>query len=312
LDFISDSFKEDKTFVKAQLDYHNFTIGAFIQDEWKLSRAITFQTGLRTDYHNKYGTFVLPYLASLYKLNEDLYVRASGGLGYKVPTVFSDATDKAGYENALPLGNLVKAETSEGFNLDINYKGTLSDEVIFTINQAFYYTTLNNPLYPQSDSLAKGVLFYANEAGQLEARGFDTDIMLILDELVLSIDYTYTDAKKRFDADTSPLELTPRHKVNITISYEVEKNWRTGIEAFYTGRQYLNDGTPTRDYWTAGFMIEKLFEDFSIIGNIENMFDVRQTRFENIVIPPYTRPSFRQIYAPLDGIVANVALRIRF
>jgi len=100
-------------------------------------------------------------------------------------------------------------------------------------------------------------------------------------------------------------------KLNITLTYEQEHSWRTGIEAFYTGRQYLSDHTQTPDYWTMGFMIQRMFKHFSIIGNVENIFDIRQTKFEKVVIPPYTNPTFREIYAPLDGLLANVALKIQ-
>ena len=61
-------------------------------------------------------------------------------------------------------------------------------------------------------------------------------------------------------------------------------------------------------------MAEKMFRHFSIIGNVENFTDTRQTRFENILVSQQTpgNPLFRPIYAPLDGFIANVALRIRF
>jgi iron complex outermembrane receptor protein len=47
-----------------------------------------------------------------------------------------------------------------------------------------------------------------------------------------------------------------------------------------------------------------------VVAVAENMFDVRQSRFGRIVYPPYTNPTFAQIYAPLDGMVANVAIKI--
>jgi iron complex outermembrane receptor protein len=58
-------------------------------------------------------------------------------------------------------------------------------------------------------------------------------------------------------------------------------------------------------------MFQKYFEHFSVIANVENLFDVRQTKFEKIYLPPVSDPTFKQIYAPLDGIVANIAVKIR-
>jgi hypothetical protein len=43
---------------------------------------------------------------------------------------------------------------------------------------------------------------------------------------------------------------------------------------------------------------------------VENVLDVRQTRFESVVTGPFTQPTFRPLYAPLDGFVGNAALKI--
>ena len=60
-----------------------------------------------------------------------------------------------------------------------------------------------------------------------------------------------------------------------------------------------------------GLMVQKMFKNFSIIGNVENLFDVRQTRFEKVVSKPFNHPTFKPIYAPLDGMVANLALELK-
>jgi outer membrane receptor for ferrienterochelin and colicins len=311
LNFITDSFNEDKVFPRVPLDYRHSTAGMFVQDDWKLATKVILQPGVRTDYQNKYGVFILPRFSALYKVSDRLYARITGGFGYNTPTVFTDKAEEDNYRNMLPIGDNIKAETSHGANVDVNYKGILFRKFVFAVNQALYFTRLSNPIAPQADSLARGVLYYENASGPLEAKGFDTNVSLALDELALFVDYTFTEAQEKHDNTDSQLELTPKHKLNITLTYEQEQSWRTGIEAFYTGSQYRSDRTRTPDYWTMGFMIEKVFRHFSIIGNVENIFDTRQTRFEDVVIPPYTNPTFREIYAPLDGIVANVALQIR-
>ena len=54
-----------------------------------------------------------------------------------------------------------------------------------------------------------------------------------------------------------------------------------------------------------GFMVQKIWEKFSVYANFENFTDRRQTRFDTIYTGSVTNPVFRDIYAPLDGFVAN-------
>lgn len=93
--------------------------------------------------------------------------------------------------------------------------------------------------------------------------------------------------------------------------YEVEDKWKIGAEAYYYGRQKLNDGAIGKSYWTAGLMAEKIWERFSIFINFENFTNTRQTKFDTIYTGRITSPVFRDIYAPVDGFVVNGGVKIR-
>ncbi len=310
LNLNTDNFKQESFSSTTNLDYYNYSLGAFVLDDWNIFNNLTLQSGFRTDYLNKYNTFLLPQVFLLYKFEKDFYLRFGGGLGYKIPTVFTDEAEERAYLNVLPIPDNAKAEKSFGSSVDFNYHALLWDEVNFSFDQAFYFSRVTNPLMANEDSLASGKLFYYNSSSSLDAKGFDTNLHFTLDDFEFFMDYTFTDAELISSNGHSYLELTPKHKLNITATLEDEDNWRTGLEAFYTGRQYLASGGESPDYWRIGLMVEKYFDHFSIIANVENLFDVRQTKFENILIPPYTNPTFRQIYAPLDGVVANAAIKI--
>jgi iron complex outermembrane receptor protein len=93
--------------------------------------------------------------------------------------------------------------------------------------------------------------------------------------------------------------------------YEVEDKWKVGLEAYYTSEQKLNDGRSGKPYWVMGFMIEKLWEKFSVFINFENFTDTRQTRFDTIYTGSINNPVFRDIYAPVDGFVVNGGIKIK-
>ncbi|MCY7349837.1 MAG: TonB-dependent receptor [Cytophagaceae bacterium] len=303
-----------------QRDYRYATLGGFLQDDWALTEALRLQAGLRADYqHRDYAAegstgnlYVLPRLSVMDKLSEHWTLRIGAGLGYKAPTLFDTQSEQSAYQNLLPLTNRLKAETSKGITADANYKTTLG-EVFFTVNQSFFYTVIDNPLVLTSDCTGAGFRrYFRNVSEPVRSQGFETNAKWGWEAWKLFVAYTYTDARNTFQPKpVERVEFAPQHKVVTTLVYEVEKKFRAGLEGFYTGPQHIGGGERSRGYFIAGLMAEKLFRRFSVIGNLEDFSDTRQTRFENILLSALPqRPQFRPIYAPLDGFIANVALRI--
>ena len=204
----------------------------------------------------------------------------------------------------------LNVEKSKGVNLDFNFKTPLTDRLFLSVNQAFFITNITNPVISNIDSLQNQVVAYENADGNLSSKGFDTNIRLSMGELHLYMDYTYLDARKTYDYDKQ-LELAPQHKVTTTITYEdEEEGWRVGLETFYVGNQFLENGYKTPSYWLMGVSLQKKFlKHFTVAINVENLLDVRQTRFENIVGGSINNPVFHELYAPLDGIVGNMVLK---
>jgi len=140
--------------------------------------------------------------------------------------------------------------------------------------------------------------------------GFESNLRYNLDEFQIFAGYTFVDARRKYNDIQSFVPLTPQHKLTLDIIYEEENNFSIAFEGYYLSSMFRDFDTKTKSYYTIGLIAQKHFKHFTIIANGENLLDVRQTRFENIVIPPNETPAFRQIYAPLDGRVFNVAIRI--
>jgi outer membrane receptor for ferrienterochelin and colicins len=151
--------------------------------------------------------------------------------------------------------------------------------------------------------------FY-NAPGHIDTRGFETNLKLSYADFKLFVGYTYADVNNHFNVK-SRLPLNARHRLNNVLMYEVEEQWKLGLEAYYVSEQLLSDGTTGKSYWTAGFMAEKLWEKFSLFINFENFTDTRQTRFDRIYTGSLNNPAFRDIYAPVDGFVVNGGIKLR-
>ena len=309
----TDQFSENSRTDSLIRDYHFVTTGIFLQDDWTIGRRWVLETGIRNDYQNRYRNFLLPRVSVLYKLSGSWSLRTGGGLGYKPATIFDAQTEETAYKNVLPIAASVRAERSAGGNADLSYSGTIGEDARIVVDQSFFYTRVDHPL--ALDSLpanATGTIFtYFSNAGRpYTTRGFETSIRLRQDNWSLFTGYTYVDARTGVAA-LPHIALAPRSKVVFDLSNEKDGDYRVALEAFYTGPQYLYDGTKTRDYWVTGLLLEKIIKKVSLVLNFEDLTDTRQTRFGPVVIPPVTAPSFREIYAPLEGFMANLAVKVK-
>lgn len=294
----------DSTFIN---NYNYFAVGLFIQDDWHISPKLIAEAGLRTDFHNIYKAFILPRISVLYKASPVVSMRFGGGLGYKAPTIFQSDIDERDYVRLQPLDISIKAEESAGLNWDINFKKKWG-ETSLAFNQSFYYTRINHPLVVQKTTTS---ISFLNATKPITTAGMESWLQLSWKGLEAYFGYTLTDSRKKYDLFQPYVELSARNKFASVISYEFSKNLRACIEAAYTGRQYLENGSQSPAYPFIAAMVQWNVSRFSFVLNCENINDYRQTKKEAIVIPPYTNPTFKQLWAPIDGRVANLSMRIK-
>lgn len=306
----TDNFKEKQMTAFPLRDYNQTTFGAFVQNSFKATDWLQLETGLRTDYVIDYGAVFLPRISALFQIANGLTSRIGGGFGYKTPTIFTEESERIQYQNVMPIDdNTNKLEKSYGANADINYRTNIGDDWTFSINHLFFYTYLDNPLLLQN--IATNTYQFINSSGYIHTKGTETNIKIGYDDFKLFLGYTFTETRLIENGINTENPLTPKHRINSVLMYEIEDKWKIGLEAYYFSPQKLNDGTTGKDYVMCGFMAEKIWERFSLYINFENFLDTRQTRFDNIYTGTITNPVFKDIYAPLDGFVINGGIKFR-
>ncbi|MEN9963659.1 MAG: hypothetical protein RL582_754 [Bacteroidota bacterium] len=306
----TENFIETKTVNFLLRNYSQVTAGAFIQNVWKMNRMIQIESGMRTDYALEYGVAFLPRIAALFTFSNQFTSRIGGGFGYKTPTLFTEESERVQYQNVSPIDPKVnQIERSYGANIDFNYRTKIREKIKFSINQLFFYTQINRPLLlqKQSDTLYK----FINSNGKLHTAGAETNVKIEYEDFKLFLGYTFTNTNIDQNGNKVEAPLTPKHRINSVLMYEVEDKWKLGLEAYYFDKQKLNDGKTGKAYWLCGFMAEKLWEQFSVYINFENFLDSRQTRFDNIYTGTISNPVFRDIYAPLDGFLINAGIKLK-
>jgi iron complex outermembrane receptor protein/outer membrane receptor for ferrienterochelin and colicins len=312
--FVYDKFVE-KGNSSSDRDNKNTTGGVYIQDTWDASEKLKLESGLRLDfvrYSNRLYSnnefFVLPRISLLIKYSNKISSRIGAGIGYKVPTLFTEQTETMQYQGIAQLEN-TKSEKSYGGTADINYKTKFGSQLDFSFNHMFFYTLIDKPLVLTTNGIPFRI---SNYEKPITSVGFESNAKFIFKQnFKLFLGYTFTDANAKYLTGNQFLPLVPKHKLNTALIYEKHEFLKIGLEGYYTSSQYLNNGTSTDNFWEFGFMVEKLWEKFSVYINFENFTDTRQNNYKRLVNDPHSSPTFDDIWTHTEGFVINGGIKLK-
>lgn len=309
LNFYTDDFNERPIQTINLRNEDRKTAGAFVNYTFDIGKKVSIESGLRGDYVLNDRFYLLPRTSFLFKWTNRLITRIGGGMGYRNASIFNQEAELFGYKNVLAINrNTTKAEQSYGGNADIGYKLPLGEKMFINFNQMFFYTYLDNPLRLQ---IIDGNYEFVNAEGYTQSRGAETFFKFGFYDFVLFVGYTFTDATHHFNGATSNVTLTPKHSLKGDLLYAIPGKWRIGVDYELKSSQTLSNGLQTPSFWTFGAVVERYYKNFTFFGNIENVFDYRQTRQESLLSAPFNTPQLTEVWAPLDGFVFNFGLKIK-
>jgi len=304
--FYSNSFKENDNLNPRNQD--DITFGVFANNTTDLSNKFILETGFRADFSPDWGISPLPRISLLWKPNSKFSSRIGGGLGYRIPDLFTEEAATLNFENILPINkDILDAERSSGVNIDFNYTGNLSDKISYSINQLFYLTSIDNALLLNEQT--NGSFLFENADGNILSRGAETNIKFTYNKFRWLLSYSNINVTLNYLPNNPQRPLTARHMAGSILTYETDK-WRIGYETYYTGSQKLSSGANTQDFVVMGLLVQRHFKWGSPYINFENFTDRRQSRFSAEVLPPRQSPQFEEIYAPTDGFVFTIGVVI--
>ena len=311
INFVSDFFNTAASSYLMLDKIRHFTGGLFIQDEWRFNDRFSTEVGLRFDHqqYNLYGeeNFILPRISIIYGWSKHLTSRIGCGFGYKAADVFSN--DDFIESGLLPQN--IRAEKSFGSNGDLNYS-TIIEQVSLVVNQSFFYTNIKNPIVESTAYSSAG--FKENSSGYMDTKGSESYIRINYRDIDLYLGYVFSLPQLHQQGSVTDLPLTPENKFASTCVFEMENGWKAGIEASYIGQQHLytfqNVDKKSPAYWIGALLLQKKISSLTMTLNCENIFDFRQSKIEEVVIPPFSSPTFKPVWAPLEGRVFNLSLKL--
>lgn len=290
---------------------YSYTVpGLFAQVEHDLRDDLTLAGSARADFHSDYGSRLSPRLSLLYRPGR-WTVRASAGRGFFAPTPFVDETEAAGLSRLEPLGDL-RAEVADTASLDIGYALGSTE-----VNASLFAARVDDAVRLDPTGPASARLVTVD--GATRTRGVELLVRRRWGEFTVTGSYVHLRATEPdpSGAGRRAVARTPRDTGGLVAIWEPEGRGRLGLEAYYTGRQELDDNpyrTRGRPYVELGVLGEIVLGRASLFLNAENILNVRQTRYDP-VLRPTRAPDGRwtvDAWAPTDGFVLNGGVRLRF
>ncbi len=204
------------------------------------------------------------------------------------------------------------AETAETASIDIGYaRGTIAARGTLFASNIDKATRL--------ETVAADRVRLVNVDGETRIRGSELLLRYRWDAFSITGSYVYLDATEPAEqgAGRRLVPLTPRHTAGAVAMWEEHGEGRVGIEAYYTGRQSLEDNpyrSVSRPYLHLGVLGEIVLGKVSLFANAENILGVRQTRYDPLLLPQRA-PDGRwtvDVWAPTEGFILNAGVRLRF
>jgi len=295
----------------SRFDEVRTTPSAFVQYEISPVEWGTAALSGRMDAPGDFSPIFNPRLSILLRPGGEWTSRLSLGTGYFLPTPFTEETEVLGLSPVRPL-DAIEVERARSASLDI---GRMFGHI--EVNGTLFGSEIRDPLLVRRVGDGTVELLNAPEP----TRTWGTDLIARFHEEPFHITATWTltrstEAVAEGDA-RRVTPLTPRHAAGLVGIWESEGEARAGIELYYVGRQELEENpyrSRSRPYLNLGVLAEKRVGAARVFINAENILDVRQSRWDPLLLPERTREGrwTTDVWAPLDGRVLNAGVRWAF
>ena len=292
-----------------QADYNYLVPAIFVQDQYAFTEAASLVASARVDFHDDFGTFLSPRISLLYRPHEEWSVRASIGGGFAAPNPLMDEIEATSLAALLPLRGL-RAERAVSSSLDVKW----ADEG-WEINGSVFASEIRDPLVVRSAALPHR-LELVNAEGPLRAIGAEFLLHYVTGPLHLMSSSTILDVSEiGLQGERGDADRVPRFSGELAAIVEDEKRGRIGVEVSYTGTQALLDNpyrSEGKSYLEVSALGELKFGRVSIFLNAINLTDVRQTRFDPLLLPTPADDGRRivDVWAPVSGRTFNLGVRM--
>jgi outer membrane receptor for ferrienterochelin and colicins len=255
----------------------------FASAEYKLFNAVTLRPGLRYSYNTDYQAPVIPSINMLYKVSDNLKLRASYARGFRAPSLqelyfyFVDVNHNI-------IGNAdLKAEYSNNYSLMAAYTGQTGG-LGYKIDGGLFYNDINNLI-----TLARkgaGTEYTYINIGKYRTEGLQVTGLLNFNHISISVGGSYIGTYNQLSESGNLPAYSYTPEMRSSIYYDITKiGLRASLFYKYTGRAtgYTIDAANTVKqtfidaYSMADASVSKFLfgKKLNIAAGCKNLFDIQ-------------------------------------
>ncbi len=284
LSYVVDNFNEnlnDSTFIRKES-----VPGAFIEYTQMNPEKYSLIIGLRTDFHNIYGTLFTPRIHFKYNFTDKTILRSSVGKGYRSPSVIAENTYLLASSRSLRILEEPKMEEAWNFGINLTQYLNIAGKDL-SINLEFYRTEFSSQIVIDRDQNSSEVFIY-NLDGKSYSNSFQIEANY---ELFKGFDILmaarYNDVKMTINNELVRKPLVSDFKGLINLSYATNlKKWQFDFTAQLNGKSRIPNttGNPVQyqmetispSYTLLNAQITKYFKRFELYIGGENLTNFKQ------------------------------------
>jgi outer membrane receptor protein involved in Fe transport len=274
---------------------------------------LTISASVRGDAHQEAGAQLTERLAVLATPADGWSVRGSIGTGFAPPTPMMEETEAVGLR-AVRKSSELSAEKSRAAMLDINGK-IASAELLVTA----YASVISNPIQMHDTDDSSGDVFLQNASASTRIGGIEALAVWRFGsgKLIGSYGYAQGSRPDAMTGDRESMPLLPHHRIGGDLMLERPGVYRIGIEGTWYGAQSLDDNpfrSKSKPYIYTMAIASRQLGALEVVANFENLLNVRQSDTHSLVrrTPGAAGRWTTDVWAPLEGVMANVAVRYRW
>ncbi len=294
---------------------HAHEIGAFIQDEWRVTSEFTIVPGIRIDHHvsgEEYTsdktifdgdfpktsfdqTSINPRLALKYNLSEHITLRANMGTGFRAPYGFSEDLHLCSGSPRVWKSSDLKAETSRSTNFSADYYGHQ-----FQISANVFYTYLKDKIdFTDADENVKnlGYTYQWRNIDDAVVKGIEMMILVNpIKSLNIGADFGINSGEYKqvrqdwvgtqYESNSKYIPRFPTTTGSLKIEY-APRLWNFSVYGLYQGKMFIDymseDANKsaimqTDPYMTFNASVSRTFGNVRLYAGGKNIFSYIQDK----------------------------------